>query len=235
MDEEQLEKFCQALDLTVSPDNDLRKEAEKFILESMSKPHFVVAMLQIASNPDWNKDRKIDVTQAAAIQLKNMAETHWRYQEGDEFTQQMIEQDSKVIIIPEEDKKYVKDHIMIAYANVHSEAVAKQFDYTIRCITRRDFPERWPELATTIREYINTENHYDSKVFVGIYTLKSVCRRYEYEFKSKREPLNEIANELFPRLETIANDTLNDNSDNGCRLKNTIGQWFYISNQLILC
>ena len=98
MNEEELEKYCQALDLTVSPDNELRKEAEKFILESMSKPNFMVAMLQISSNVEWNNGRKIDVTQAAAIQLKNMAETHWRYEEGDEFTQQMIEQDSKVII-----------------------------------------------------------------------------------------------------------------------------------------
>jgi hypothetical protein len=33
MEGEEIEKFCSALDLTVSPDNVLRKEAEKFIIE----------------------------------------------------------------------------------------------------------------------------------------------------------------------------------------------------------
>ena len=131
--------------------------------------------------------------------------------------------------------KSIRDNILIAYTNVHSEVVAKQFDYTIRWITKIDFPEKWPELANTIKEYINCPDHYESKVFVGLYTLKSVCKRYEYEFNTKREPLNEIADELFPRCEEIVNEVLSDNSDQGCRLKNVIGQWLYISNQLNLC
>jgi len=61
-------------------------------------------------------------------------------------------------------------------------------------------------------------------VFVGLYTLKSVCKRYEYEFNVKREPLNEIADELFPRCEEIVNEVLSDNTNQGCRLKNIIGQ-----------
>lgn len=102
MDEEQIEKYCSALDLSVSPDNTLRKEAETFLVESMEKPHFTVAMLQIASNPDYNKNRKIDITQAAAIQFKNMTETHWRYKD-DEYTKECMEE-RRCIIIPEEDK-----------------------------------------------------------------------------------------------------------------------------------
>ena len=77
--------------------------------------------------------------------------------------------------------------------------VARQIDYTIRCITKIDFPDKWPELAHTVREYINTPDTYSNKVFVGLYTLKSICKRYEYEFNVKREPLNEIVDELFPR------------------------------------
>mmetsp|Transcript_8250 Transcript_8250/g.9353 ORF Transcript_8250/g.9353 Transcript_8250/m.9353 type:complete len:95 (+) Transcript_8250:92-376(+) len=94
----------------------------------MEKPHFIVAMLQIASSLDYNKDRKIDVTQAAAIQLKNMAETHWRYKD-DAYTQEMAEEGCKVIVITEEDKKYVRDNILQVYTNVHSEIVARQIDY----------------------------------------------------------------------------------------------------------
>jgi len=131
--------------------------------------------------------------------------------------------------------KYVRDNIMHWYTNVHSEVVARQIDYTIRCITKIDFPEKWPELASTVKEYINTADHYDSKVFVGLYTLKSICKRYEYEFNTKRDPLDEIVDELFPRCEEIANEVISDCSDQGCRLKNVIGQCFYISNQLSLC
>lgn len=51
----------------------------------------------------------------------------------------------------------------------------------------------------------------------------------------KRDPLNEIVDELFPRCEEIANAVVEDNSDQGCRLKNVIGQCFYTANQLSLC
>ena len=125
MEDEEIEKYCTALELSISPDNQLRKEAETYIIESMEKPLFVVAMLQICSNPDYNKDRKIDVTHAASIQLKNMAENHWRFQD-DEYTKEIREEGWRAIIISEDDKKYVRDNILISYINVHSEIVARQ-------------------------------------------------------------------------------------------------------------
>jgi hypothetical protein len=103
MEGEEIEKFCSALDLTVSPDNVLRKEAEKFIIEWMEKPYFVVAMLQIASNNDYNIGRRNDITQAAAIQLKNMADSHWRYVD-DDYARDMKQEGWRVIIISDEDK-----------------------------------------------------------------------------------------------------------------------------------
>jgi len=103
MDEEQIQNFWSALDLSVSPDNELRKEAETFIVQAMDKPHFIVAMMQITSNPEYNNGRKIDITQAASIQLKNMAEKHWKYKD-DELTKELKEEGSTVIIISDEDK-----------------------------------------------------------------------------------------------------------------------------------
>lgn len=222
MDEELVEKYCQALDLSCSPDNDLRKQAEAFILEGMETPDYIAVMLQISSNPDYNRERKIDVTQAAAIQFKNVVEGHWKYKD-DDYAREMKEDGNKVIIIPDETKNYVKENILTAYINVHSEAVAKQFDYIVRVITKYDFPEKWPNLADTVKEYIEGDDLYSSQLFVGMYTLKSICKRYEYEFNTKREPLHEIADILFPRLEKITTEIEADNSDNGCRLKNLIG------------
>lgn len=60
-----------------------------------------------------------------------MAETHWRYKD-DQYAREMKEEGNRVIIISDEDKKYVRDNILVAYTNVHSETVAKQIDYTIR-------------------------------------------------------------------------------------------------------
>lgn len=234
MDEETIEKYCQALDLSVSPDNDLRKQAEAFIIEGMETPGFIAAMLHISSNPDLNRDRKIDITQAAAIQFKNIVETHWKYKD-DEYAKEMREDGYKVIIIPDETKTYVKDNILTAYINVHSEKVAKQFDFIVRWITKHDFPDKWPDLANKVKEYIESDDLYGSEMFVGLYTLKSIWKRYEYEFDAKREPLNEIADILFPRLEAITTEIEGDNSDQGSRLKNLIGHWFYISNQISLC
>ncbi|CAI2377678.1 unnamed protein product [Moneuplotes crassus] len=199
MDEETIEEYCQALGPSVPQDNDLRKQAEAFIIEGMETPGFIAAMLHISSNPDLNRGRKIDISQAAAIQFKNIVETHWKYKD-DEYAKEMREDGYKVIIIPDETKTYVKENILTAYINVHSEKVAKQFDFIVRCVTKHGFPDK-----------------------------------YEYEFDVKREPLNEIADILFPRLEAITTEICGDNSGQGSRLKILIGHCFYISNQISLC
>ena len=120
----------------------------------MENPQFITAMLQIVSNPAYNEGRKIDITQAAAIQFKNIVEHHWKYKD-DEHSQLMKEDGYRVIIIPDESKNFIKENILLTYINAHSEAVAKQLDFTVRVITKYDFPEKWPDLANIVKEYIH--------------------------------------------------------------------------------
>ena len=94
----------------------------------MKKPHFLVAMLIIPSNPELNKETKIDVTQAASNQFKNLTENNWRYKDY-VFAQEIREDGVRTIIISDEVKKYIRENILVVYINVHSETVAQQIDF----------------------------------------------------------------------------------------------------------
>jgi hypothetical protein len=65
--------------------------------------------------------------------------------------------------------------------------------------------------------------------------LKSICKRYEYEFEGARDPLNEIVNTIFPRVEQIFLALPDDDSLKSAVLKAKIAKILYTSNQLSLC
>ena len=62
-----------------------------------------------------------------------------------------------------------------------------------------------------------------------------MCRHFEYEFEEGRNPLNEIADNLFPRIEEIFSNLMANNSIQSTMIKNKIAKILYISNQLSLC
>lgn len=79
MDESVISQLCDALECSLSPDNEVRRKAEKYVFDSMEMNGFCSAMLHIATNQGYNEGRKVDISQAASIQLKNMTELHWRF------------------------------------------------------------------------------------------------------------------------------------------------------------
>lgn len=50
MEESDIPRLCEALELTLSPDNQIRRKAEKFVYEAMAHNGFCSAMLHIATN-----------------------------------------------------------------------------------------------------------------------------------------------------------------------------------------
>lgn len=238
MDTSKIEKFVDALENTGNPDNEKRKEVESFIQAEKQLPGFCQAMMQIASNADYAQNRVFDVNLAAAIQLKNMVEHHWRFtSEGDIHEYLDVDdddgkRDGPSIIITEEDKEFVKKHIIQALSHAPSFGVLAQFEEIIYEVARYEMPDKWPNAMGEIEELINNDE--EVKVFGGLIALKEVVHKFEYEFKERREPLQQIVNKIFPRLEQILEGLIEVETEDAVKAKNIIAQTIYLANQVKL-
>ena len=70
----------------------------------------------------------------------------------------------------------------------------------------------------------------------GLYALKGLCKKYEYELEEGREPLYGIIAQSFGVLGNLINQLINvhDNED-ASHMLNLICKIFYVSNQLYIC
>ena len=237
MESEQILKFVEALEHTGSSDNERRRAAETVIESEKTKIGFWQAMMQIASNSSYNEGRAFDVNLAAAIQLKNMADYNWRY--GDyqkdigelDFTD--IDEDQPTIKISDADKDFVKTNIIQAMAHAPSIGVLSQLEAIVNIVARYEMPDNWPNAMNEISDLINSEN--EQQVFAGLVALKEVTKRFEYEFNTKREPLNEIADNLFPTVEKILESVIENYSDDATKVKHVIMKTLFFANQAKIC
>lgn len=193
-------------------------------------------MMQIASNAEYAHERVFDVNLAAAIQLKNMADYHWKYTSEVDAARVIDDSDEEEsgpnIMISQEDKEFVKTHIIQALSHAPSYGVLSQLEEIIYVIAKYEMPDKWPNAMGEIADLLNEGD--EAKVFGGLIALKEVVHKFEYEFKEKRLPLQEIVSKLFPRIEEIFTNLIEINTDDAVKAKNIIVQTLYLANQVKL-
>lgn len=189
-------------------------------------------MLHIATNPKYNDNRRIDVTQAAAIQFKNMTEIHWRFK-SETHAKGIVVEGFRFIIIQDEDKDYIRSNIMSMLLNVTNSSVRSQLTYAVECIVRIDFPEKWPSLIMEVKTFIDSSE--ESKIVTGLEALKSICKRYEFEYGTNRNPLEEIVENIFPRLEEIVSQIGENSTIEAFDTKWRIADLLFTVNQVNIC
>lgn len=194
--------------------------------------------MQIASNSAFGEGRSFDVNLAAAIQLKNLVDFHWRHGDYEKDIEELDEHDidpdhETAITISVEDKDFVKNNIVQAMANSPSLGVLAQFEEVVNVVARYELPNNWSNVMTEVSELINKDD--ERSIYAGLVALKEIVKRFEYEFKEKREPLNEIADNLFPILEKILENIISLDSDDSAKVKHVIIKIFFFANQVRLC
>ena len=220
-----INELCNALENSLSPDNALRRNAEKIVFDSMAMNGFCSAMLHIATETKFMEGRKVNVAQAAAIQFKNIADIHWKFK-SEAHAQDICSSGFRYIILAEEDKNYVKNNILELILHCKDEDVNRQLNYAVEWIVRNDFPDKWPLLANKVKDYIHDQED-EIKILLGLETLRSVCKRYEYEYEAKRNPLNEIIDTLFPKIEEIASQIQDNPSHDAFGKKKYTKNWLF--------
>lgn len=146
--------------------------------------------------------QQINVCLAASIQLKNMIESNWRYQDK-EHAEKISVLGVSYIIISTDDKTYIRDNILEFMYRQEDKAILKQYDVCIKHISRADVPERWTNVLPNSMKLLEMTNDIKA-VQTGLVVMKAVVSKYEYEFDEARNPLQEIAQKCFPTLELLA-------------------------------
>lgn len=180
-----------------------------------------------------NRGQQIDINHAAAIQLGTLVEYHWKFKDEEHAKKYAIE-GFDYIILDSQDKEIVRQNILHALHATSNRQIIKQY---VRCITtmaRFDYPEQWPQLLDDILKYLNQQD--EKSVVTGLYGLKGLCKKYEYELEEGRAPLYNIIAKSFDVLGGLIN-TLIQNQDNedALHMLYLICKIFYISNQLYIC
>ena len=86
--------------------------------------------------------------------------------------------------------------LQINHINVRS-----QLTYAVEWMIKIDFPDNWPDLIIEIKNFIDSDD--EMMILTALENLKPICRIYEFEYKTKRKQLEEIVDNIFPRLEEI--------------------------------
>ena len=107
---------------------------------------------------------------------------------------------------------------------------------TIHHIAIHDFPDKWPTLLPTLMNCVQQPQSHPLSIHNALVALRKVCKRYEYKAKEERGPLNDIVNQFFPHLLSLAQRLINpdENSLEAALTLKQILKIFWSSTQFFL-
>lgn len=122
------------------------------------------------------------------------------------------EQYSGEYTIPEEEKTRVRDRLVPVLA-ASDGSVRQQLIPVLQRVLQCDFPSRWPRFMDFTTELLNTNT--PSSVLAGLQCLLAICRAFRYKSHDNqdRAQFDTIVENSFPRLLTICNELVNQESD----------------------
>lgn len=155
------------LQQTLSTDNSVRKQAEKFLQSIEGNQGYPILFLNLVNKNDVD----LTIRVAGAVTFKNYVKRNWKRDE-----------DSGEDSINSSDRAAIKDFIVELMLQ-SPEQIQRQLSDAISIIGREDFPEKWPDL---LQKMIAKFQSGDFHVINGVlHTAHSLFKRYRFEFKSQ--------------------------------------------------
>ncbi|PVD23451.1 hypothetical protein C0Q70_16723 [Pomacea canaliculata] len=160
-----LQALAGYLQQTLSPEAQIRKQAERFLESVERNQNYGLLLLHLMDKSDI----ELHIRVSAAIVFKNFIKRNWRIIDGEGNN------------IHDADRLAIKQHIVGLMLKSH-EQVQKQLSDAISIIGREDFPKKWEGL---IPEMVSNFQTGDFHIINGVlHTAHSIFRRYRHEFKS---------------------------------------------------
>uniref|UniRef100_T1HSJ8 Importin N-terminal domain-containing protein n=1 Tax=Rhodnius prolixus TaxID=13249 RepID=T1HSJ8_RHOPR len=164
--EENLRILSNYLSQTLSPDPNIRRPSEKFLITVEGNKNYPILLLQLINS----EAIELTIRVAGAVNFKNYVKRNWAVEEGGE---DKIHEEDRVKV-----KALIVDSMLVAPA-----LIQKQLSDAVSIIGKSDFPSKWPGLLQNMVEKFATG---DFHVINGIlHTAHSIFKRYRYEFKGQ--------------------------------------------------
>ncbi len=163
---ENIQILATYLTRTLSPQYEIRKQAEDYLESVEGTQNYAILLLQLAESQEIESHIRL----AASITFKNFVKRNWRI--VDDMPNKITDVDRGLI------KKHIVNLMLKA-----PEGIQKQLSDAITKIGHEDFPQKWSEL---IEEMVEKFKSGDFHAINGVLrTAHSLTKRYRYEFKSQ--------------------------------------------------
>ncbi|VDO97375.1 unnamed protein product [Soboliphyme baturini] len=178
--ENNMRVFSNYLQQTLSPDDQIRKPAESFLVSVEHNEGFSRLVISVILSPDFS----VEVKMAGAITLKNFVRHNWNLTKDD------------VHYISDTDRAYIKEQIL-GLMIIAAPNIKRQVAEALAVIGKSDFPDRWPCLVGDFVSYL-TSGDFDVIQSV-LQTAHSLFKHYRSDAKS-----NELWAEIKYVLDNFA-------------------------------
>ncbi|ODA78543.1 hypothetical protein RJ55_05924 [Drechmeria coniospora] len=182
---------------SLDADADSRRRSELQLKQVEESAGFMDCLFQILQ-----AEQDPSVRLSTVIYIKNRVQRSWN----------PMDQDSKQVLIPEEEKTRIRQ-ILVPLLAASEGPVRQQLVPVLQRILQADFPTRWPRFIEYTMELLNTNS--PSSVHAGLQCLLALCRAFRYKSTDSqdRRQFDTIVETSFPRLMAICNELVNQESD----------------------
>jgi exportin-2 (importin alpha re-exporter) len=157
---------------TLMPDNNARKEAEKFLSNIELQSGFSLVLLHLISILSGSSNpQDIAIRQSASVLFKNLVKRRWCPEEEEDQKQK----------IPDGDRATIKTHLIDLMCTTPPD-VQKQLAEAVSIVSKHDFPDLWGNLLPELVAKLQTQ---DISITNGVMlTANSIMKRYRYAYKT---------------------------------------------------
>uniref|UniRef100_T1J763 Exportin-2 n=1 Tax=Strigamia maritima TaxID=126957 RepID=T1J763_STRMM len=162
-----LQTLAVYLEQTLSHDNSVRQNAEKFLESVEINKNYPVLMLELLDK----NEIAVHIRVAGAVAFKNYVKRNWK-----------VDEDGSGDKIDQEDRTRVKQ-LIVGLMLKSPEKIQRQLSDAISIIGREDFPGKWSDLLGEMVDKFQAGNFHEINGI--LHTAHSLFKRYRYEFKSQ--------------------------------------------------
>ena len=155
---------------TLMPDNNARKEAERFLSTIEVQPGFSIVLLHLISMLSGaGAQEDLSIRQSASVLFKNLVKRRWQ------------PADDESVAIPDGDRATIKAHLVELMLST-PPAVQKQLAEAVSIVAKYDFPAKWEGLLPQLVQKLASG---DLHIMKGVMlTINSITKRYRFCHKT---------------------------------------------------
>ncbi|ETW81490.1 hypothetical protein HETIRDRAFT_125032 [Heterobasidion irregulare TC 32-1] len=178
---------------TLNPNPNVHKAAELEIRRISGQEGMPAALLQIIGSDNVD----LATRQACSVFLKNRVANSYALDPA------RTHPDNRNPIAPS-DRAALKLSVLPLLSESPSRAITVQLASTLKTLVSHDFPDRWPELMSSVKQMLASTNI--RELGAGCIVVLEMIRAFRYRQRS--DVLPQIVAELFPTLVNIATQLL---------------------------